>query len=88
MPRGPKPQPPIFDRDTALKLRERYLQGETLQAIAESMSETKRRVDHSLRKHGVISKEDTSQHTKILMQKRKESGIRVGRKPKPDKKKG
>lgn len=85
MTRGPKPRDPIFDRTMALEIRERYLQGETYKSIAESMGETTRRVDRALHQHGVISKEDTSEHYRVIMEKRAESGIRVGRKPRPKK---
>lgn len=88
MPRGPKPGPPIFSMEVALALRERYLQGETYKQMAESMGETPRRVDRALHQHGVISKEDTSEHYRVIMERRADNGVRVGRKPKPRKKKG
>jgi len=85
VPRGPKPQPPIFDRAKALELRERYHQGETYKVFADEMGESVSRISHALMKHKVISKADTHEHYVKIMDKRVENGIRVGRKPKPKK---
>lgn len=86
MTKGPKPKPPIFDKETALAYRERYLKGERYSDIATEIGETVRRVERAMKQHGVISKEDTSEHYRVIMANRRESGIRVGRKPIPKKK--
>jgi hypothetical protein len=83
--RGPKPRDPIFDRETALLLRDRYLQGETYKVFAEEMGESVSRISHALEKHKVISRADTSEHYRVIMKRRQENGIRVGRKPKKKK---
>lgn len=88
MPRGPQRNPPIFDLETALQIRERFLAGETYKAIAEEMGETASRVSHCLHRYGVISKEDVNVHYKAIMSQRRERGVRVGRKPKQTKKAG
>jgi hypothetical protein len=86
MTRGPKPNPPIFDRTTALALRDRYLKGETYKTFAQELNDTPSRVNRCMRQHKVISKEDNSIHWKAIMDQRRADGKRVGRKPKPPKK--
>lgn len=87
MPKGPRPQPPIFDLETALAFCERYLHGETYKSIGESIGETPRRVERAMKQHGVITPEVSHEHWVRIMADRRDRGVRLGRKPKPPKKK-
>jgi hypothetical protein len=79
--RGRKKGLPKFSRDRAKEFAARFVKGETYEQLSEGTDWTADQIRYCMEGHSVLSEADVKTHWVNIMKLRRESGKRVGRKP-------